>query len=454
MSESQQPTKKQKMTAESDEQSAETTKAGCETTTTTTTEKTCKHWVQRKKRFCKMTVAKGKDYCGEHAPAVILEDGKSPEEQDRIPCPLDGKHTVYKKNLKKHLKICNAKPKEDLPDYIQKNVNAGVAEDALKSDQLNSIKLSELEDSEFYRVIDKVKELYNKHVDGQIKSLDYHHKCMDEELAKEEYGKESRKHLVQAAALLGILDNEQTIKNCTSFVEFGAGKGQLAFYLSKLLESKQNSQVILVDRMSLRHKKDNKIEDRSLVQRIRADIIDFKLEKLPALENSQHCVAVSKHLCGGATDLTLRCIVQAAAEKCLTDLIMIAVCCHHRCDWSSFVGKNFFKRHVVSPREFAIITKMVSWAICGTGMSRERRKALEEQNLTEQEIKEIQSNQRLSLAEREAIGFMCKRILDYARLEYLRENEYDANLFYYVEKDVTLENVVLLARRKEENTDK
>ncbi|XP_061402159.1 tRNA:m(4)X modification enzyme TRM13 homolog [Musca vetustissima] len=451
MSESEQPTKKQKMTTDSEAQTGEAPK---DIPQTTTGEKTCKHWVQRKKRFCKMTVAKGKEYCGEHAPAVKLEAGQSPEDQDRIPCPLDGKHTVYKKNLNKHLKICNAKPKEDLPEYIQKNVNAGEAEDALTPDELNAIKLSELEDSEFYKIIDKVKDLYGKYVEGQIKSLDYHHKCMDEELAKEEYGKESRKHLLQAAALLGILDKEQTIQNSTSFVEFGAGKGQLAFYLSKLLENMENSQVVLVDRMSLRHKKDNKIEDRSLVQRIRADIIDFKLEKLPALETSKHCMAVSKHLCGGATDLSLRCIVQAAAEKCLTDLIMIAVCCHHRCDWSSFVGKEFFKRHEVTPREFAIITKMVSWAICGTGMSRERRKALEEQNLSEVEIKEIQSNQRLSLAERETIGFMCKRILDYARLEYLRQNAYDADLYYYVEKDVTLENVVLLARRKEESADK
>ncbi|XP_061400458.1 tRNA:m(4)X modification enzyme TRM13 homolog [Musca vetustissima] len=451
MSESEQPTKKPKMTTDSEAQTGEVPK---DIPQTTAEEKTCKHWVQRKKRFCKMTVAKGKEYCGEHAPAVKLEAGKSPEDQDRIPCPLDDKHTVYKKNLQKHLKICNAKPKEDLPEYIQKNVNAGVAEDALTPDELNAIKLSELEDTEFYKVIDKVKDLYSKYVEGKIKSLDYHHKCMDEELAKEEYGKESRKHLLQAAALLGILDKEQTIQNSTSFVEFGAGKGQLAFYLSKLLENMENSQVVLVDRMSLRHKKDNKIEDRSLVQRIRADIIDFKLEKLPALETSKHCVAVSKHLCGGATDLSLRCIIQAATAKCLTDLIMIAVCCHHRCDWSSFVGKEFFKRHEVTPREFAIITKMVSWAICGTGMSRERRKALEEQNLSEVEIKEIQSNQRLSLAERETIGFMCKRILDYARLEYLRQNAYDADLYYYVERDVTLENVVLLARRKEEIADK
>ncbi|XP_075148649.1 tRNA:m(4)X modification enzyme TRM13 homolog [Haematobia irritans] len=414
----------------------------------TVTEKTCSHWVKRKKRFCKMTVAKGKDYCGEHAPAINVEDGKSPEDQDRIPCPLDGKHTVYKKNLQKHLKICNAKPKVDLPDYIRKNANAGQEEDYDRqtAEELKAIKLVELEDDEFYKVIEKVKELYKKYVEGNIQTLNCNHKCMDEELANEEYGKESRKHLVQASALLGILEQEKTLQDSTSFVEFGAGKGQLAFYLSKLLENMKGSQVVLVDRMSLRHKKDNKIEDRSLVQRIRADIIDLCLDKLPALEACQNCVAVSKHLCGGATDLSLRCITQASQR--LTDVIMIAVCCHHRCDWPTLVGKEFFRRHNVTPREFVIITKMVSWAICGTGMSRERRKALEEQNLSQAaDTKDLQPNQRLSLAEREEIGFMCKRIIDYGRVEYLRQHSYAANLYYYVPKEVTLENVVLLARK-------
>ncbi|KAI8130048.1 hypothetical protein FF38_12542 [Lucilia cuprina] len=435
MSDEEQPAKKSKMTTTEEQKDS----------TESPTIKTCAHFVKRKKRYCKMTVAKGKEYCGEHEPAVKEDSNDTALDSERIACPLDGKHTVYKKNLRKHLKICNARPTDDQPEYIQKNVNAGSDNDEPMQDELKNIKLNDLEDEEFYGVIDKVKKLYEKFVENKIQKLECHHKCMDEELAKEEYGKESRKHLVQAGALLGILEKEQQIGNSTSFVEFGAGKGQLAFYLAKLLEKKENSQVVLVDRMSLRHKKDNKIEDRSLVQRIRADIADFCIDKLSNLKNTEHCVAVSKHLCGGATDLTLRCIIQA--QEKFTDFIMIALCCHHRCDWRSFVGKNFLKEHQISQRQFVIITKMVSWAICGTGMSRERRKALEEQQLTVQEVAEINANQRLSLAERETIGFMCKRILDYARLVYLRKNGYEADLHYYVDREITLENVVLLARR-------
>lgn len=442
MTDEEQPTKKLRMTCEA---------TSCIATEETAAIKTCAHWVKRKKRFCKMTVAKGKEYCGEHEPAVNLEDNQdSPQDSDRIPCPLDPKHTVYKKKLQKHLKICNARPKADLPEYIKKNINIGENQEENKPEEsdLKHIKLNELEDKEFYNVINKVKELYGKYVENKIQQLYCRHKSLDEELTKQEYGKESLKHLEQTSALLGILETEGTIEDSTSFVEFGAGKGQLAFYLAKLLENKENSQVILVDRMSLRHKKDNKIEDRSLVQRIRADIADFCIDKLECLRKAKKCIAVSKHLCGGATDLTLRCITQA--QEIFTDSIMIALCCHHRCDWPVFVGKEFFKEHLIMQREFVIITKMVSWAICGTGMSRERRKALEEQQLTAQELQDIHANQRLSLTERERIGFMCKRVLDYARLVYLRQNGYEADLYYYVPKDVTLENVVLLARKKRE----
>jgi len=85
---------------------------------------------------------------------------------------------------------------------------------------------------------------------------------------------------------------------------------------------------------------------------------------------------------------------------------------------------------------------MVSWAVCGTGLSRERRKAME---MTEDQPTET-NTQRLSREEREKIGQQCKRVLDYGRLDHLRSHGYHAELKFYVSKDVTLENVVLLAR--------
>ncbi|KAI8045936.1 tRNA:m(4)X modification enzyme TRM13 homolog [Drosophila gunungcola] len=417
---------------------------------------TCSYWVPRKKRRCKMTANKGSPFCGAHAPPTVSAsnpDEKSVEDsfQERIPCPLDPKHTVFKRKLAKHLTICNARDQESSLPYIVKGVNSGEnsEEHFEELDKLNQIKLHKLSDEEFYGLIDKVKELYDKHINSSIQELQMEHESLKSKLNREDYGHETLRQLTQASSLLGILERDQQLTDHTSFVEFGAGKGQLAYYLATVLEDQQltRSQVVLIDRMSLRHKKDNKVANKELVQRIRADIADLKLSALPELKKTQRMVALSKHLCGAATDLTLRCILDD--EAATTDYVLIALCCHHRCSWGSYVGRSFLQQSGIGPREFAILTKMVSWAVCGTGLSRERRRAME---LADDQPAES-NTQRLSREEREKIGQQCKRVLDYGRLEHLRSHGYQAELKFYVPRDVTLENVVLLARRSTSEPD-
>lgn len=56
----------------------------------TNNEPNCKHFVIRKKRFCRMTVKKGNEYCGEHMPKS--EDSDNTESnRKRILCPYDQK---------------------------------------------------------------------------------------------------------------------------------------------------------------------------------------------------------------------------------------------------------------------------------------------------------------------------------------------------------------------------
>ncbi|XP_017079168.1 tRNA:m(4)X modification enzyme TRM13 homolog [Drosophila eugracilis] len=427
--------KKQKMTDADKEEAHKTT--------------TCSYWVPRKKRRCKMTANKGSLFCGAHAPPTVaptISDDKSGKDsfQERISCPLDPKHTVFKKKLAKHLTICNARDQESSLPYIVKGVNSGEdLEEPLEDlEKLNQIKLHELTDEEFYGVIGKVKDLYDKHINLSIKEMQLEHESLKEELNRKDYGQETLRQLAQASSLLGILEKDQQFTDHTSYVEFGAGKGQLAYYLATVLETQQltHSQVILIDRMSLRHKKDNKVTNKELVQRIRADIADLKLNALPELNKTQRTVAISKHLCGAATDLTLRCMLDDGVAG--TDYVLIALCCHHRCSWRSYVGRSFLQQSGIGPREFAILTKMVSWAVCGTGLSRERRKAMEQSDNQPTET----NTQRLSREEREKIGQQCKRVLDYGRLEHLRSHGYQAELKFYVTRDVTLENVVLVAR--------
>jgi len=59
-------------------------------------------------------------------------------------------------------------------------------------------------------------------------------------------------------------------------------------------------------------------------------------------------------------------------------------------------------------------------------------------------IQTEKSNTKHSREDKEIIGMKCKRILDYARIQYLCDNGFDASLKYYVKSDVTPENVSLI----------
>ena len=46
--------------------------------------------------------------------------------------------------------------------------------------------------------------------------------------------------------------------------------------------------------------------------------------------------------------------------------LTLALCCHHRCDWKTYTGKDFFHDCGFTAREFQLCTSMTSWATCGT----------------------------------------------------------------------------------------
>ena len=160
---------------------------------------------------------------------------------------------------------------------------------------------------------------------------------------------------------------------------------------------------------------------------------------------------MSKHLCGAATDLALRCMenfAQNAPER--TKTILIALCCHHRCDWKNYVGKDFLRSHSFKAEEFSLLCGLTSWATCGTGKPREdsakKSKLQQEDNNPHTDRYE-----RLALPrdKREEIGRRAKRILDQGRCQYIRNvlKLPKVKLCYYVDLKYTLENVVLIAEK-------
>lgn len=413
---------------------------------------TCQFFVKRKKRNCRMIAARDEEYCGEHLPItkatfhgdnLLNTDAANDNNFVRIPCPLDPKHTVFAAKLEKHLKICNAAVR-DQPDYIVPGLNSGKSEENTKYEDF---KLTDIDTETTDRLIEKIEHLYSFHkIDAKIVDLIKTHPVLEAELSNDEYGCDTKKHLLQTSAILGYLTHYEQFEEDVSFVEYGAGKGQVSYWLAKCLESYRNTNVLLIDRACLRHKKDNKLDDSYAVKRVRADIADFDISKYDLVQKSKKIVAIGKHLCGAATDFAIQCslhgnnVAQQNGNGPTTNTIIIALCCHHRCDWVHFIGKEFFIQNNFSVKEFMIITKMVGWATCGTGFSRERRK-----QIAEQKSNTFCNQKMLSYSRRKEIGDKCKRLLDFARICYLEKNGYKCSLKRYVSSDITLENICLVA---------
>ena len=143
------------------------------------------------------------------------------------------------------------------------------------------------------------------------------------------------KHAIQHASLLHLLNSLDVLKKENLFLEYGSGKG----HLSQLIQNWIQSAHILIDRAGgLQHKAvGSGVEgEKLLFKRLSIDIKDLYLDGLEALaDHSGDNVAFSKHLCGPATDLTLKCIHQS---KKMPSCIVIALCCHQKMAWEEYIG--------------------------------------------------------------------------------------------------------------------
>ncbi|XP_045778291.1 tRNA:m(4)X modification enzyme TRM13 homolog [Maniola jurtina] len=213
----------------------------------------CQYFVMRKKRLCRMTVKPGKQYCGEHEPQPKTGDG---QDDTRIPCPNDPKHTCYTSKLEKHLSICNARQQEQ-PDYIIHNVNVPAAVEDCPRLPLSKIPLKRI-----LQVIHKVNALYDTYLKDKITTLAEQpiHSAVLPEFNEAGRTESSLRHLRQASSLLHVVEDEGLVANNTAYVELGAGKGHLSYYAWYAWCQAADSQVLLVDRASLRHKRDNKLK--------------------------------------------------------------------------------------------------------------------------------------------------------------------------------------------------
>lgn len=114
------------------------------------------------------------------------------------------------------------------------------------------------------------------------------------------------------------------------------------------------------------------------------DIKDFDIGWF---EHKTAIIGVAKHLCGGATDLTICSFKLCKHLKGLA----IATCCHHKCDIKTYVNMPFMQEELgVKAEEFQAFVRCSSYASY-TGDNTDKRRA----------------------------GFMVKRLVDLGRLLWI-----------------------------------
>lgn len=58
----------------------------------------------------------------------------------------------------------------------------------------------------------------------------------------------------------------------------------------------------------------------------------------------------------------------SAGQDCIPGALqglVVALCCHHRCQWRHYVGQSFFRQRGLGAAEFSAFCRMSSWATCG-----------------------------------------------------------------------------------------
>ncbi|XP_060934097.1 tRNA:m(4)X modification enzyme TRM13 homolog [Limanda limanda] len=435
----------------------------------------CGFFLEKKKRFCKMMVSRGRRFCGEHA---TMEEGNSSR---RIVCPLDPKHTVSEDKLDKHLKKCNSREKEK-PVYYVENINSGSADGDECQQQVS---LSDRSRTELHSLLDKLRtavaDLQCNMEDGVMC-----HPALQGELNNPKNGDSAHKHLKQQSSILGHLEELGLLGGGRCFVEFGAGRGKLSHWIHEALKTCEDLQLLLVERCSTRFKVDGKHQDVGVkFERLQVDIQHLDLSKVPLLQKTNlPLVGVGKHLCGAATDLALRCLLDTPGLReetepppkrlktsepaagpdtgsVLSDTglvsdpgpacgavlgLAVALCCHHRCEWRHYVGQQFFLQRGLGASEFSAFCRISSWATCGlrpTNQNAARPRGDVEEHDAAEETDAV--NGFLSAAEREQVGRLCKLLIDCGRVHFLTTRGFHSKLSRYADAQVTLENVLLTA---------
>ncbi|XP_065638102.1 uncharacterized protein LOC112019213 [Quercus suber] len=410
--------------------------------------------------------------------------------------------SVLKENLDWHVKRCPLLKQVQsltLQPFYQKGINAGrdneeekvedlVAINKPGSDSLDNIS-SEMKRRavygmsapDFCKLIEKIEAVHGlicKDIRDSYKMPEACNVWMKREIDRKLPFQE--KHVIQQASILGNLEEFGVLKNAigreqcdceeasddekngvSAVVEFGAGRGYLTQMLADCYGIKR---VFLVERKSYKLKADRSLRQKEslILERLRIDIEDLNLNAVESLRGSPY-LAIGKHLCGPATDLTLRCCLaehfsQDSVEHCSANRnlrgLAIATCCHHLCQWKHYTSKKYLSHLGITKEEFHAITWFTSWAVDadhGSDLPEVPDVKLHLESIENKEcggdasgVEDIVRN--MKAVERAVLGFMCKQIIDMGRLMWVKECGLETEFVKYVPSSISPENHLLIAK--------
>lgn len=447
----------------------------------------CNFIKPKNNKRCGLQVRKGQKFCFAHINQIeeknilnskevskiesnITRINKNGDIIKRVKCTVDPTHTVWEDNLTKHIKVCNIIKKKQEIEFKEENcpwfnINYNV-KDIGNLDNDEKLDNKKLDYEEWKKFINKWELKHDLIFTEELPLENIEFKTGLEERFAE---LSNKKHILQQSSLIGQLVNNNIINqnsnsNSNLIIEFGCGRAEFTRYFNKAMNkyfenpNNSNNQYLLIDRENPRLKFDKKIvkdsEDDGIkhlkVERLKIDIKDLKL--IESLKNFQlnslnelNFIGISKHLCGVATDLTLRCLINAIKDSEIETNkqfnfnfggCLVAMCCRHCCkyEWLLKESKEFLKDNFdIDETNFIYFRKMFAWATNGIspGMSKSDK---------------CDHFSGLSFEEREIIGLKMRRILDESRKYAIEKKGFNVKIVRYVERDVSLENNCIIIK--------
>ncbi|KAL3531561.1 hypothetical protein ACH5RR_010883 [Cinchona calisaya] len=425
----------------------------------------CQFWLPKKKRFCANTPLHNSCFCGNHSQR---------SDDQWIPCPIDPSHSVLQQNLENHLRRCpflKQAQSLSLKPYYQNGINAGTDDhqhDATSEMKRHAVYHVPL--PQFFDLLAKIKTIHATVCNHLQYSFKIPQVCAAISTNNRQVDRYpaipfQEKHVLQQASILGNLEEfgilQKSALDVPAVVEFGAGRGYLTQMLADCYGIKK---VLLVERKSYKLKADRSLRqiEGLTLERLRIDIEDLNLNAVESLQGVPY-LAIGKHLCGPAADMTLRCCISQQCDlhhadesktRCSLKGLAIATCCHHLCQWKHYINKKYMSNLGLTKEDFHAVTWFTSWAVDADhgsdlyGINGSRNlKLIEKEELgpdfNHSGVGDVVRN--MSGTDRAVLGFMCKDIIDAGRWMWLKEHGLHSQIVEYVPASISPENHLLIA---------